>query len=209
MDPEFDKIEFDTIFFDNDDYYEGQVLDSMPHGEGTMFYNDGRTITCKWIYGIPVWGKKDECIPEEGCTGSKVIVGNNALYVGYAYDNDTIAQVFGVSSFIRGIRLHHNQAVLLSMGEGVYKDGSDWEEDKDGEHIFVYTGEGLDGDQELTAGNRFLSMSVGKNVYLFVKRRPNEYVFHGQVMVKRIETAQERDRKGILRKVFKFILSRK
>ena len=209
MDPELDKVEFDTIMFDNGDYYEGQVLGRVPHGEGTMFYDDGRTVTCKWIYGNPVIGKKDERIPDEGSERDRVLINNQILYVGYGYSNETITQVFGVSRFIRGIRLHHDRAVLLSMGEGVYQDGSGWEKDEDGDDIFVYTGEGLDGDQELTAGNLFLKKSAGKGVYLFVKRRPNEYVFHGQVVVKRIiDDAQEKDRRGIMRRVFKFILCR-
>ena len=156
MDPDLEKTKYDTVLFDNGDYYEGQVLGRVPHGEGTMFYDDGRTVTCKWIYGNPVWGKKDGCIPKEGSERDRVLVNDHVLYVGYAYDNETIAHIFGVSKFIRGIRLHRDRAVLLSMGEGVYKDGSGWELDEDNDYIFVYTGEGLDGDQELTAGNLFL-----------------------------------------------------
>ena len=208
MDPDYDKVTFDTVMFDNGDYYEGQVLGRVPHGEGTMFYEDGRTVTCRWIYGLPSIGKKDECIPEEGSERDRVIVNDHILYVGYAYDNETITQVFGVSGFIRGIRLHHDRAVLLSMGEGVYKDGAGWELDNDGDHIFVYTGEGLHGDQEYTAGNLFLKKSAGKGVYLFVKRKKNEYVFHGQVIVKRVEESQEADSSGTIRKVFKFVLAR-
>jgi len=207
MDPDFDRIEYDTVMFDNGDYYEGQVLGRVPHGEGTMYYDDGSTVTCKWIYGLPVIGSRDESIPGEGSERDKVYINDQILYVGYAYDNDTIKDVFGVSGFIRGIRLHHDRAVLMSMGEGVYQDGSGWELDNDGGYIFTYTGEGLDGDQKFTDGNLFLKKSAGKGVYLFVKRRPNEYVFHGQVIVKRIETAQEKDRAGNMRKVFKFVLS--
>lgn len=162
MDPEIDNVELDTIFFDNGDYYEGQVLGRVPHGEGTMFYENGTTVTCKWIYGNPVIGDKDECIPKEGSERDRIIVNNRTLYVGYGYSNETIKDVFGVSGFIRGIRLHHDRAVLLSMGEGVYKDGSGWELDDDGDYIFVYTGEGLDGDQEFTDGNLFLKKKYGQ-----------------------------------------------
>jgi len=128
--------------------------------------------------------------------------------VGYDYDNKTIPEAFGVSSFIRGIRTHRDDCVLLSMGSGVYQDGIGWETDRDGGCVFVYTGEGLEGDQELTYGNRFLRYSSGKNIYLFVKRKSNGYVFHGKVVVKRTETADEADKNGRMRKVFKFVLRR-
>lgn len=45
-------------------------------------------------------------------------------------------------------------------------------------------------------------------MYLFVRRRPNEYVFHGQVIVKRVEKAREDDADGIDRMVYRFILSK-
>ena len=45
MDPDFDKVVFDTVDYDNGDYYEGQVLNRIPHGEGTMYYADGETVT--------------------------------------------------------------------------------------------------------------------------------------------------------------------
>ena len=209
MDPDFDKIVLDTICYDNGDYYEGQVIGRLPHGEGTMFYIDGNTITCKWIYGTPVIGKRDERIPGEGSERDRVIINNHTLYVGYAYDNDTLVSIFKISRFIRGIRLHDDRAVLLSTGQGVYKDGSGWELDPEGgEPIFVYTGEGLQGDQELTFGNRFLKYSLGKEVYLFVKRKKNEYVFNGQVVVKRTETAMEPDAANHMRMVYKFILGK-
>ena len=117
MDPDFDKIVLDTICYDNGDYYEGQVIGRLPHGEGTMFYIDGNTITCKWIYGTPVIGKRDERIPGEGSERDRVIINNHTLYVGYAYDNDTLVSIFKISRFIRGIRLHNDRAVLLSTGQ--------------------------------------------------------------------------------------------
>ena len=106
-----------------------------------------------------------------------------------------------------GIRIHHNRAVLLSTGTSVYRDGIGWEKDSDGEYVFEYTGEGLDGNQQMDGGNYFLKNSDG-GLFLFVKRSPNDYVFFGEVKVKRIEEAIEPDRKGIARKVFKFILRR-
>jgi len=209
MDPDFDKREEDTICFDNDDYYEGEVVNRVPHGVGTMYYADGRTVTGKWIYGELVWGKRDDDIPPGGDPGrDRVTVGGHTLYVGYGYNNDTIADAFGINRYIRGIRIYHDTCVLLSLEESIYQDGNGWEPDSDGEPIFVYTGEGLQGDQTLTRGNLFLKSSTGGRVYLFVKRKPNEYIFHGEVIVKRMETAKEKDNSGSMRKVYKFILAR-
>lgn len=208
MDPETDKSVFDTVFFDNGDYYEGQVLGRVPHGEGTMYYDSGETVTGRWIYGENVLGCRDEKIP--GGTRDRVVVNDHTLYVGYGYPDDVIVRAFGVSSFIRGIRIRHDMAVLLSTGDSIYRDGTGWVSDSDGEYVFEYTGEGRMGDQQMDAGNSFLNRSAGagSRVYLFVKRKPNEYVFHGQVVVKRVETAYEPDAGGSKRRVYKFILAR-
>ena len=117
-------------------------------------------------------------------------------------------EAFRINSFIRGIRTHRDVAVLFSTGDSVYMDGKGWEPDNDREPVFSYTGEGLRGDQALKGGNLFLKNRVGKKVYLFVRRRPNEYVFHGQVMVKRVEKAREDDADGMDRMVYRFILSK-
>ena len=208
MDPETDKSVFDTVLFDNGDYYEGYVLNRVPHGEGTMFYDSGETVSGRWIYGEYVLGRRDEKIP--GGTRDRFIVNDHTFYVGYGYSDEVIVRAFGVSGFIRGIRIHQDIAVLLSTGNSIYRDGTGWIKDSDGEPVFEYTGEGKSGDQTMTAGNNFLkrSVSTGSRVYLFVKRKPNEYVFHGQVVVKRVGTAHEPDASGHDRKVFKFILAR-
>lgn len=116
--------------------------------------------------------------------------------------------MFRINSFIRRIRTHRDVAVLFSTGDSVYMDGKGWEPDNDREPVFSYTGEGLRSDQTMKGGNLFLKNSVGKNVYLFVRRRPNEYVFHGQVIVKRVEKAREDDADGKDRMVYRFILSK-
>ena len=208
MDPDMDKTVFDTVYFDNDDYYEGYVLDRVPHGEGRMEYADGRVLAGKWIYGEYMSERRDESIPSaEGA--SDVVKSNGITFcVGYCYDNDTICHAFGISKFYKGIRTHRDICVLLSMGSGVYRDGLGWMSDSDGDHIFTYTGEGLEGDQTLTAGNRFLYYSSGKYVYLFVKRKPNRYVFNGRVAVKRKYTAIEPDKHERVRTVYKFDLVR-
>lgn len=206
MDPDADKTAFDTIFFDNGDYYEGQVLDRVPHGEGIMYYDSGETVSGRWIYGEIVKGGYDTKIPDG--SRDRFDINGHTLYVGYGYSNDVIASALGVSRFIRGIRIHRDVAALISTGSSIYRDGMGWTPDSDGEPVFVYTGEGTMGDQRMAVGNLFLKNSSRGRVYLFVWRRPNEYVFHGQVIVKRIETDREPDKSGAERMVYKFILAR-
>ena len=209
MNPEAEKTMFDTIFFENGDYYEGHVIDRVPHGEGTMYYDDGMTVSGRWLYGEHVLGSRDAKVSAKTGPCTEVVKSNGHVFcLGYCYESDAISDAFGVSRFIRGIRTHRDDCVLLSTGSSIYIDGFGWEKDADGEETFVYTGEGQDGDQALTYGNRFLYSSAGKNVYLFIRRRPREYVFHGKVSVKRIETAIEPDRRGSARTVYKFILRR-
>ena len=209
MDPDMDKVTFDTVFFDNGDYYEGEVLGRMPHGEGTMFYTDGKTLTCKWIYGSPVKGKRDERILDRGDEFTKtLLVGGHTFCIGFGYDNNYIADAFSINRYIQGIRFYRDKCVLFVVGHSVYEDGSNWELDSDGEYIFRYTGRGQKGNQEFDRENLFLKQSAGKTVALFIWRRPAEYVFHGLVAVKRIETAIEKDKTGTDRQVFKFILRR-
>lgn len=173
-----------------------------------MYYADGRVLAGKWIYGQYTSEGRDGGIPS-GNQASDIVKSNGITFcVGYCYDNDTICQAFGVSRFYKGIRTHRDNCVLLSMGSGVYKDGIGWMLDDDGDHVFTYTGEGLEGDQTLTSGNRFLYYSAGKYVYLFVKRKPNRYVFNGRVAVKRTYTVVEPDKLERERKVYKFDLVR-
>ena len=211
MPPSTTSPVFDTVFFDNEDYYEGDTIDRVPHGFGTMYYADGEEREGYWFCGLPVTGAKpDEKIPgySKDHYQNLVTINGGIFSVGQGYMNDSIAEYFGVSKFIRGIRIHRNRAVLFSVDNSVYKDGIGWEKDADGEYIFKYTGEGLDGDQEMSNGNFFLKNSHG-GLFLFVRRRANDYIFHGEVEVKRIEQDIEPDRKHNQRKVFKFILRRR
>ena len=211
MSPADSHSEIDTVMFDNGDYYEGEVVNRVPHGTGTMYYSNGITLTAKWLYGLPLThSDPDTKIPYYSDEKyQKLITINGSIFcVGYGYDNNSISTAFGVSKFIRGIRVHRNKAVLFSLDNSVYRDGIGWEKDSDGEYIFVYTGEGLIGNQEMTKGNYFLGNSNGKGLFLFVRRKSNDYTFYGSVEVKRIEEAIEPDKNNINRKVFKFILRR-
>lgn len=205
-----EHVTVDTVYFSNGDYYEGEVLDRVPHGEGTMFYYDGNeTLTCRWVYGSPVKGNRDERILNRGDEFTeKLVVGGKTFCVGFGYDKDFIADAFSVNRYIQGIRFYRDNCLLFVVENSVYEDSSYWEVDSDGEYIFIYTGKGQKGDQEWNRENLFLKQSSGKTVGLFIKRKPSEYVFHGIVAVKRIETAVEKDKTGTDRKVFKFILRR-
>lgn len=199
------------ITFSNGDYYIGKAKDNMPHGLGKMYYSNGMMLSCNWQYGLPVTTiLPDSKIPGYGNNKfqNTAIVNGKIFSVGYGYTNETISDCFGISGFIRGIRVHHDKAVLYSVENSVYRDGNGWEMDDDGEYVFVYTGEGLHGDQEMTRGNYFLKNSVNTGIFLFVKRKTNDYVFYGTVGVKRVEEAYEPDKSGKNRRVFKFILRR-
>lgn len=203
---------FDTFTLSNGDYYEGYAFDHIPHGEGTMYYMDSnKERSGYWLFGYPVSNSE----PVKKIPGfsqpeyqSVITLNKHSICVGYGYDNNSIAEIFGVSKFHRGIRIHRNVAVLISLNNTVYKDGDGWEKDSDGEYVFYYTGEGLEGDQEMSKGNYFLANSKNGNIFLFVKRRSNDYIFYGETDVKRIEEATEADVNGKPRKVFKFVLRR-
>ncbi len=202
---------FDTIFFDNGDYYEGEAVDRVPNGQGTMYYESGVTRTGFWHNGVPITrNAHDSAIPGVGDPNyqNTYHLRGIDLAVGYGYDAGLIAETFEISKYISGIRIHRNNAVLFSLSDSVYRDGLGWQDDFDGEKIFIYTGEGLTGNQSMTRGNQFLAHSNGKGIFLFVKRKPNDYVFHGRVEVKRIEDSREPDRNGIDRLVYKFVLRR-
>lgn len=203
----------DTVYFDNGDYYEGQVIGRVPNGFGWMCYADGSEYEGYWMDGQPITSNTfDSKIPGEDDPNQSNVtnIGGHNLRVGFGYTNNTISDIFHINSFIRGIRMYNNTAVLFATGTSVYKDGYGWEKDSDEEMIFKYTGEGLSGDQQNKKGNFFLSnsRSNASRIYLFVKRKPNDYIFNGQVEVKRIETAQEPGEDQKIRKVFKFILRR-
>lgn len=209
--PSSQTPEFDTIFYENGDYYEGDALDRQPHGQGTMYYDNGDIRKGYWLYGTPITKNiVDRKIPfcDSNTYTNSVSVNYCNFVVGYGYDNATIAEAFGISKFISGIRLHGNCAVLVSLDDSVYRDGIGWEPDYDDEPIFRYTGEGLEGNQTMTRGNYFLGNSYDKDIFLFVRRKPNDYTFNGKVRVKRVDSAIEPDKRGHNRNVFKFILRR-
>lgn len=214
MSPAELQSEFDTIDYENGDYYEGEAVNRVPHGEGTMYYARGNKCSERsgyWLYGLPVSrAEPDSKIPgfSDKRYQSLIVVNSHTFCVGYGYDNSSIAEAFGVSTFIRGIRIHHEKAVLFSLDNTVYRDGIGWENDTDGESVFIYTGEGLEGDQEMSRGNLFINNSRDGGLYLFVKRRNNDYTFYGEVELKRKEEATEPDKNGNARKVFKFVLRR-
>ncbi len=206
-----DSPNYDEILFDSGDYYEGEAINRVPEGQGTMYYFSGTQRTGFWHYGIPITrSTQDTFIPGVNSPGypNTFQINSVKLSVGYGYDADLIAETFKVSKYISGIRIHQNNAVLFSLSDSVYRDGLGWQEDFDGEKVFYYTGEGLTGNQSMTRGNYFLSNSHKSGVYLFVKRKPNDYVFHGKVEVKRIEDAKEPGKDGQMRLVFKFVLRR-
>ena len=74
----------------------------------------------------------------------------------------------------------------------------------------IYTGEGLRGDQTLTAGNRALARQreLGFPLHVFLKRAPNAYIYLGQYAVESYTTETQSDANGHERMVYVFDLRR-
>ena len=129
--------------------------------------------------------------------------------LGKKYKRDDLISAFG-GSFMRGINIckKTNTIVITSKhtGNRIYDDKL-----FDGD-IMYYTGEGQEGDQTLTFGNKAIFEAKDKRVpiHLFVVFKQTEYTYYGEVeVVDKIFFANEKDVKGNLRKVIKFPMMQK
>ena len=79
-----------------------------------------------------------------------------------------------------------------------------WDENGD----YIYTGEGLNGDQEFKKGNAAIkyAKSYGKHIHLFIKPYPNTYVYQGEFELIDWFWNKEPGANGILRHAIKFRL---
>lgn len=120
-----------------------------------------------------------------------------------------IEQEFGIkiSGFGRGINPTATTVVLISSiskakGKFVYHDH--WTENGD----YIYSGEGKNGDQKLTKGNKAIvdAKKDGKAIHLFVKLSPQEYYYQGIFSMVDYEYIDEKDETGSMRKEYKFKL---
>lgn len=110
--------------------------------------------------------------------------GIDNLVIGNLYHNLEIARAFKCSTQ-GGMRRSHTTNTLVIFSDhtkGKYEDK--WTINNEGEEILLYTGMGLEGDQDINFGqNKTLNESRinGIRVYLFEAFNPGEHVFRGQV----------------------------
>ena len=129
--------------------------------------------------------------------------------LGKKYNRDDLISAFG-GSFMRGINIckKTNTIVITSKhtGNRIYDDKL-----FDGD-IMYYTGEGQEGDQTLTFGNKAIHEAKDKGIpiYLFVVFKRFEYTYYGEVeVVDQPFFADEKDIKGDMRQVIKFPMMQK
>lgn len=129
--------------------------------------------------------------------------------LGKKYKRDDLISAFG-GSFMRGINIckKTNTIVITSKhtGNRIYDDKL-FEGD-----VMYYTGEGQEGDQTLTFGNKAIFEAKGKNIpiHLFVVFKKAEYTYYGEVeVVDQPFFVDEKDINGDMRKVIKFPMMQK
>lgn len=124
--------------------------------------------------------------------------------VGNVYTNAQLNEETGCS-IMGGIRVAHStrSIVLVHVPGSVYNDRTDPAESR----IFLYTGQGLEGDQELTRGNLALANVniTDVTIHFYIKERPNEYRYQGEYqLVGDMFEEEQLDQNGDLRNVFMF-----
>lgn len=124
--------------------------------------------------------------------------------VGNVYTNAQLNEETGCS-IMGGIRVAHStrSIVLVHVPGSVYNDRIDPADSR----IFLYTGQGLEGDQELTRGNLALSNVniTDVTIHFYIKERPNEYRYQGEYqLVGDVFEEEQLDQNGDLRNVFMF-----
>jgi hypothetical protein len=131
---------------------------------------------------------------------------------GQVLSNDDLIEKFGVGN-MGGIR-YSKKNDLLTLYSTLSDDYSDSLDPKSG--LYVYSGEGQTGDQELTRGNKKIVESECKMLFFREKyQRPgarkrgaldNLYEFVGPVNYVKHFWVDENDKEGNLRKSVKFVL---
>ena len=129
--------------------------------------------------------------------------------LGKKYKRDDLISAFG-GSFMRGINICKRTKTIVITSKHT---GNRIYDDKlfDGD-VMYYTGEGQEGNQTLTVGNKAIHEAKDKNIpiYLFVVFKKTEYTYYGEVeVVDQPFFADERDVKGEMRKVIKFPMMQK
>ncbi len=134
------------------------------------------------------------------------------IHKGQILSNDELINKFGVGN-MGGIR-HSKKNNILVLCSTLSKDYTDTLDPKSG--LYVYSGEGQTGDQELTKGNKKILDSEYTMLFLQEKYQEqgarkrgaldNLYEFVGSVNYVKHFWVDEKDKDGNLRKVVKFVL---
>ncbi len=113
------------------------------------------------------------------------------------------------AGFGRGINSTDESVILISSAESkrknyVYHDG--WTDDG----MFIYSGEGKSGDQELIRGNRAVleAEQKGKTITLFIKLSSDEYYCQGQFELVDYDIEDDEAEDGTIRQEIKFKLKK-
>jgi hypothetical protein len=130
---------------------------------------------------------------------------NIPIKLGDTINNDQLTSIF-LCSPQGGMRrsLRTNTLVLVSDRTGLYQDRTEGD-------IFLYTGMGQTGDQQLNSQNKTLaeSTSSGVSVHFFEVFKPKEYTYQGEVVLAGQPFQEDqRDINGNMRKVWIFPLRR-
>lgn len=112
-----------------------------------------------------------------------------------------------IRGFGRGINVTDSSIVLISnmvQNNQMFVYHDHWEENGD----FIFSGEGLNGDQKMTKGNFAIANASyeKKKIYLLIKFSSKEYYFQGEMICLSYSKEDDRDSNGNLRKEYKFRL---
>ena len=184
--------------------FEDESLQEKAHEICAQLFEESAAIT--------------EPAPEEETVPIKI--GNKTSKIGSNYHPEFMARKpvltlnevkedLGVNMRFRGINYsqHSPNIVIISVLKNsvnhfVYHDS--WDENGD----FIYTGEGLIGDQELKRGNRAIlnTQQDWKDICLFIKPYPNTYIYQGEFELIDWFWNKEPGADGIIRNAIKFRL---
>lgn len=133
--------------------------------------------------------------------------------VNHEFSNDQISETFKVGT-MRGIRYavtaEKPALAVFVTGTGDNTEADHPYQDRWEEDTLLYTGEGLEGDQTLTAGNLALrrNRELDFPLYGFQKLAPHRYRYLGRFRVEEVIEEEQPDKHGQPRRVYVFRMRR-